>query len=77
MPTYDYECTQCGKPHQAQHSMSAPKPKCPSCGGELTQVILMAPAVSGANFGAGSSASAPACETPSGPSCSTGTCPFQ
>jgi putative FmdB family regulatory protein len=71
MPTYDYKCTKCGEPHQARLSMSDPKPACPACGGELKQVIITAPAVSGANGGGGAST-----EMPASP-CATGTCPFQ
>ena len=77
MPTYDYECSECGKPHRIQHSMSADRPACPECGGKLEQVFLVAPALSGANSGAGSAPAAPdSCDLPSG-GCSTGTCPFQ
>ena len=68
MPTYDYECTGCGKHHRAQHSMSADKPDCPDCGAELKQVFLVAPAVNGADSGGKGESSAPACPT--------GTCPF-
>jgi len=73
MPTYDYECNQCAENHRIQHAMSAEKPACPSCGGELTQVFLVAPAVNGAGSGA-SDFDAPACEAPMG-ACGTGMCP--
>lgn len=76
MPTYDYECNDCGEHHQAQHSMSADKPDCPACGGELTQVFLVAPAVNGAGSGSNDMVEAPSCGAPQG-SCSTGMCPYQ
>ena len=76
MPTYDYECTKCGEPHQAQHAMSADKPDCPACGAELMQVFLTAPAISGTSSGSGSSTDFGSCDAPAG-ACGTGACPFQ
>jgi hypothetical protein len=52
--------------------MSADKPDCPACGGELKQVFLTAPAVNGVQGGSGTS-EADNCETGG---CATGTCPF-
>lgn len=32
MPTYDYECTDCGAAVEIFHSMTETKRKCPECG---------------------------------------------
>lgn len=75
MPTYDYECTKCQKPHRAQHSMSAEKPACPACGSELKQVFLVAPALHGASGDGGfDSDFGGSCDTGG---CASGMCPFQ
>lgn len=40
MPTYDYECTDCGHGFEAFHSMSAdPVDACPECGGNVRRLI--------------------------------------
>ena len=40
MPTYEYECTQCGKPFEFFQSISEPpKEKCEECGGKLTKLL--------------------------------------
>ena len=40
MPTYEYECLKCHKPHEAFQSITAkPLTKCPRCGGRLKRVI--------------------------------------
>ena len=49
--------------------MSADKPDCPDCGGELERVFLVAPAINGVNGGGGS-------RTTEADACPTGTCPF-
>lgn len=77
MPTYDYECTDCGKPHQIKHAMTAEKPSCPDCTGALRQVFLTAPAINGAASGFGGlSGDIGGCDAPAG-ACGTGACPFQ
>jgi len=40
MPTYEYECTSCGKSFEAFQSMSdAPLSTCPSCGKKVRRRI--------------------------------------
>ena len=40
MPTYEYECQQCKKRHEAFQSITAkPLTKCPSCGGRLKRLL--------------------------------------
>ena len=40
MPTYDYECTQCGHVHEKFHAISdEPEKVCPECGGLLKRLI--------------------------------------
>ncbi len=40
MPTYDYECTQCGHAFEAFQNISAqPLKKCPECGGRVQRLI--------------------------------------
>jgi putative FmdB family regulatory protein len=40
MPTYEYECTSCGKSFEAFQSMSdAPLSACPSCGKKVRRRI--------------------------------------
>jgi putative FmdB family regulatory protein len=40
MPTYDYECSDCGHAFEAFHSMSAePISVCPECNGKLRRLI--------------------------------------
>jgi putative FmdB family regulatory protein len=40
MPTYEYECGQCGKHFDYFHSMSEPpKAVCEECGGALTKLL--------------------------------------
>ena len=40
MPTYDYECSDCGHAFEAFHSMSAePLSECPECGGKVRRLI--------------------------------------
>jgi len=40
MPTYDYECSDCGHAFEAFHSMSAdPLSVCPECDGKVTRLI--------------------------------------
>ncbi|PLX37269.1 MAG: zinc ribbon domain-containing protein [Hyphomicrobiales bacterium] len=75
MPTYDYECADCGTRHKIQHAMSAPAPECPSCSGTLAKILITAPAVSGVNGGSGFSSEPAACDMPGG-GCATGACPF-
>lgn len=80
MPTYDYECSKCGAPHQAQHSMSADKPACPACGGELERVFLVAPAVHGGSAQSSFASCASddgACAVNTSPCGPGGGCPFQ
>ncbi len=47
MPTYDYLCTQCKLQFEARHSINAPGPTCPACGGETEKIFLCAPATHG------------------------------
>ncbi len=40
MPTYDYECTQCGHGFEAFHGISAePLKDCPKCDGDVKRLI--------------------------------------
>ena len=40
MPTYDYECPDCGHRFERFHAMSArPVRKCPECGGKVRRLI--------------------------------------
>ena len=40
MPTYDYECSDCGHAFEAFHSMSAdPLSVCPECAGTVKRLI--------------------------------------
>lgn len=40
MPTYEYECTQCGHQFEALQAMSAkPLRKCPECGKRVKRLI--------------------------------------
>ncbi len=40
MPTYEYECTQCGKTFEYFQSIKEkPKTKCEACGGKLKKLI--------------------------------------
>jgi putative FmdB family regulatory protein len=40
MPTYDYECSDCGHVFEAFHPMSAdPVAVCPKCGGRVKRLI--------------------------------------
>ena len=40
MPTYDYECRECGKVFEKFHAMSAkPRVKCPKCGAGCKKLI--------------------------------------
>ena len=48
MPTYDYLCNDCNDQFKAFHGMYDPKPKCGSCGGITTKLIVSAPAIHGA-----------------------------
>lgn len=39
MPTYEYECRDCGGHFEFFHSMSESKETCESCGGGLTKLL--------------------------------------
>ena len=40
MPTYEYQCRKCKKPHEALQSITAkPLTKCPKCGGRLQRLM--------------------------------------
>lgn len=40
MPTYEYECTKCGKHSEYFQSIKeAPKTECEHCGGKLTKLL--------------------------------------
>ena len=40
MPTYEYVCQRCKRPHEAFQSITAkPLTKCPSCGGRLKRLL--------------------------------------
>ena len=40
MPTYQYQCTECGEPLEVQQSFSDPSlTECPSCSGRLRKVF--------------------------------------
>jgi putative FmdB family regulatory protein len=47
MPTYNYRCDSCNLVFEATHAIAANRPSCPECGGSVTQVFLVAPAVHG------------------------------
>jgi putative FmdB family regulatory protein len=40
MPTYEYECQECGKVFEKVHGMTQkPRVKCPKCGGKTKKLI--------------------------------------
>lgn len=39
MPLYDFKCPKCGTLIDAIQSYSAPAPKCPNCGTEMTKEV--------------------------------------
>lgn len=40
MPTYEYQCNDCGTPFDVFHAMNAsPVSKCPGCGGAVTRKV--------------------------------------
>ena len=40
MPTYEYQCLKCKKPHEASQSITAkPLTKCAKCGGRLKRLL--------------------------------------
>jgi len=40
VPTYEYQCTKCGKPFEYVQKISdPPKKKCEACGGKLERLI--------------------------------------
>ncbi|MBI2174809.1 MAG: zinc ribbon domain-containing protein [Candidatus Omnitrophica bacterium] len=40
MPTYEYQCQKCKKPHEAFQSITAkPLTRCPKCGGQLKRLL--------------------------------------
>lgn len=40
MPTYEYECRECGKVFEKFHKMTQkPRVKCPKCGGKAKKII--------------------------------------
>lgn len=39
MPTYDYECLQCGHTFEQFHGIKAPYPPCPECGKDVRRKI--------------------------------------
>ncbi len=39
MPTYDYECLQCGHNFELFHGITAPLPPCPECGQQVRRKI--------------------------------------
>ncbi|MCX6995948.1 MAG: zinc ribbon domain-containing protein [Kiritimatiellaeota bacterium] len=39
MPTYDYECSRCGKYEKYQSIKAAPLKRCPTCGGRVRRLI--------------------------------------
>ncbi|MFA6217373.1 MAG: FmdB family zinc ribbon protein [Candidatus Omnitrophota bacterium] len=39
MPTYEYECSQCGKFEQSQSMNDEPLKKCPKCGKKVKKLI--------------------------------------
>jgi putative FmdB family regulatory protein len=39
MPTYVYECTQCGEFERQQSISEPPLGRCPTCGGEVRRLI--------------------------------------
>ena len=40
MPTYEYQCQQCRRKHEASQSIKAkPLTKCPKCGGKLKRLL--------------------------------------
>jgi putative FmdB family regulatory protein len=53
MPTYDYQCQNCGAYHELICSMGSRKDEieCPRCRGVAEQVILYAPGVLTSNMG--------------------------
>ncbi|MFH1086975.1 MAG: zinc ribbon domain-containing protein [Chloroflexota bacterium] len=49
MPTYEYECAECGEKFEIRRgifSKAADKPQCPKCKSERTRRVISAPAES-------------------------------
>ncbi len=40
MPTYDYECTECGHTFEEFHSMSTTRQRCPECGEKKLERLI-------------------------------------
>jgi len=56
MPTYDYECRDCGHRFEAfQQITAAPLRKCPECGGKVRRLLGAGGAVIVKHSGAGAS----------------------
>lgn len=81
MPTYEYECRECGHRFDKFQSMTAPQlEKCPECGGRLKRligtgagIIFKGHGFYATDYGASSSASrGPSCGRDS-PCCGRGT----
>ncbi|UYM06641.1 FmdB family zinc ribbon protein [Solicola gregarius] len=68
MPTYQYLCTECGEPLEAQQSFSDPSlTDCPACGGRLRKVFNAVGVVfKGSGFYRNDSRAADKSETSSG-----------
>ncbi len=44
MPTYEYECSGCGRTFEVRQRISeAPLDRCPHCGGKVRRVLAAAP----------------------------------
>ena len=78
MPTYDYQCRQCGHTVEVIHSMQESGPeRCERCGGELRRVFFPAGIIfKGSGFyktdsrSAGTSSTSASATTPAKPSAS-------
>jgi putative FmdB family regulatory protein len=83
VPTYDYQCRQCGHTVEVIHSMQESGPeRCERCGGELRRVFFPAGIIfKGSGFyktdsrSAGSSSTSTSAPTPANPSTSGETSP--
>ena len=80
MPTYEYECNECGHRFELFQQMSdEPASECPECGGHVKRLIGHGGALifKGAGFHATDygKSSCPAAESGEKPPCCSGECP--
>ncbi|MDI6766551.1 MAG: zinc ribbon domain-containing protein [Bacteroidota bacterium] len=71
MPTYEYQCTDCGKPYDVFHKSKEliEDIVCPSCGSANAKRLMSIPSI-GSSIKSNTTNAAPACEYANTPSCS-------